>query len=211
MKLWTNSHTCKEGGHVFSTEIASSMQKDNVLKQEQVTHPVFDIVPWVVWVRDYTGFFISHKVLINFTQKIVNSHGSRKTLQGLKTLWEFEILSLGRSYVIYFYKECYSLYLSVSHSFSSCCYIFWQHENGKIQIFKFQGDMGFVWTCPRLPSVASNDKRAIGWLCFLLLGDVMLEKSRRRVSNSSRFPCISRWVNYVARTCSKLRKELFKK
>lgn len=37
MKLWTDSHTCKEGGHVFSLDIASSMQKGNVLKQEQVT------------------------------------------------------------------------------------------------------------------------------------------------------------------------------
>ena len=67
--------------------------------------------------------------------------------------------------------------------------LFWQNENGKIQIFKFPGDKGICLNlpAPRPPSVASDDKRAIGWLCFLLLGDVMSEKSRRRVSNSS-FP-----------------------
>lgn len=124
-------------------------------------------------------------LLIKFNRKLlsfqVNSHGSKKTLQGLKTLWKFQISCLGRSYMIYFYKEGYPLYLPVSHSFSSCCLTV------RFKFSNFRVIRGFVWTCPRLPSVASDDKRAIGSLCFLLLGDVMREKSRRRVSNSS-FP-----------------------
>lgn len=111
--------------------------------------------------------------------------------------------------MIYFYKEGYPLYLPVSHSFSSCC--FSSMKTVRFKFSNFRVIRGFVWTCPRrvfLALLAMTKEPLVD--CVFCCWVTSWVKNHAAGFQTVRFPCVSCWVNYVARRGSKWEK-LFKK